>query len=111
MARARAARTLEAFRQLGSAEEYLDFFGIGYDAEVLAAGRLPILLRFARDLAAIDARDPAPPEPERLELYERALRQAYTVHRWSAPEEQKLLNVFRGGGGCSGCSGASGCGA
>ncbi len=102
---ARCARSLEAFRQLGSAEEYLDFFGIRYDPEVLAAGRLQILIRFSRDLAAIDARDPPPLESERLALYERALRQAYSLYRWSAPEEDKRLNVFRGGGGCSGCSG------
>ncbi|HZZ84833.1 MAG TPA: nitrogenase-stabilizing/protective protein NifW [Anaeromyxobacteraceae bacterium] len=104
-----APRTLEAFRRLETAEEYMSFFGVRCEPAVLAAGRVQILLRFSRDLAEIDARDPAPGEAERLELYERALRVAYAMFRWASPEAERALGVLRGPG-CAGCSGGSGCG-
>ncbi|BDG10848.1 nitrogenase-stabilizing/protective protein NifW [Anaeromyxobacter paludicola] len=109
----RPARTLAAFRLLETAEEYLDFFGIRYAPEVLAAGRLVILRQLSRELAAVDGLTPPLEEPERLRRYEECLRRAYAVFRWSGPEAERLvlLGGRTPGSGCGGCGGGAGCGA
>jgi nitrogenase-stabilizing/protective protein len=66
-------RTLEALSKLERAEEFLEFFGIEYDPEVLAPRRVRLLKRYGMSVAMID-RIPAPlTEAERLELHQEAL--------------------------------------
>lgn len=78
---------------LESAEEFLDHFGIDYDASVVRVNRLHILQRFHDYLARIDT---VPVSGDRLrELLTERLRQAYTDFTHSNARSEKVFRVFR----------------
>lgn len=66
-------RTLEALSKLERAEEYLEFFGIEYDPEVLGPRRVRLLKRYGMSVAMIDRITAPLTEEERLALHGEAL--------------------------------------
>jgi nitrogenase-stabilizing/protective protein len=79
---------------LESAEEFLEYFGIAYQTEVLEVSRLHILQRFHDYLAAAWSTLPAGGEPRR-EIYRNLLAQAYQDFVVSDPSTEKVFAVFR----------------
>jgi hypothetical protein len=67
-------RTLEALSTLERAEDFLDFFGIAYDPELLTPRRVRLLKRYGMSVAMIDRITAPLSEAERLKLHEEALR-------------------------------------
>jgi hypothetical protein len=66
-------RTLEGLSKLERAEEFLDFFGIAYDPELLASRRVRLLKRYGMSVAMIDRITAPLTEQERLRLHREAL--------------------------------------
>ncbi len=91
------ARTLEALAHLSSVEDFFRFFGLAYDARVLAVHRLHVLKRFGMDVAEIEERRPTPDEQERLRLYGEALQRAHALFAGSGAREQRVFRVLQGG--------------
>jgi nitrogenase-stabilizing/protective protein len=77
---------------LASAEEFLDFFAIDYDDEVVRVHRLHILQRFHDYLARTDS--PAEESAMRGHYAER-LRRAYQDFVHSDARTEKVFKVFR----------------
>jgi len=78
--------------ELNSAEDFLDYFGVAYDASLVQVNRLHILQRFHDYLAASE------PLPEatamRRHLYTVHLRQAYQDFVGSDARTEKVFRVF-----------------
>ncbi|WP_394153687.1 nitrogenase-stabilizing/protective protein NifW [Vibrio maritimus] len=55
---------------LSSAEDFLDYFGVSYDPEIMAPKRITLLRNFHRALASM-------PEPRGYLAYKKALNLAY----------------------------------
>ncbi|MEB3213855.1 MAG: nitrogenase-stabilizing/protective protein NifW [Leptolyngbyaceae bacterium] len=87
-------QTLATFNTLSTAEEYLDFFGIPYDAKMVSVNRLHILRKFSEFVQEIN-RDTTLNEGDRLGQYQAALQNAYTLFLSSSSLEQKLFKVFK----------------
>jgi nitrogenase-stabilizing/protective protein len=87
-------QTLKTFNTLSTAEDYLQFFGIDYDQEVVSVNRLHILQKFSGFIRDID-QDSSLSETEQLEQYRAALQNAYSLFLTSTPLEQKLFKVFQ----------------
>jgi nitrogenase-stabilizing/protective protein len=87
-------QTLTTFNTLSTAEEYLEFFGIPYDAKMVSVNRLHILRKFSEYVQAID-QDTTLNEGDRLGQYRAALQNAYTLFLSSSSLEQKLFKVFK----------------
>ncbi|MEL6221521.1 MAG: nitrogenase-stabilizing/protective protein NifW [Cyanobacteria bacterium J06627_8] len=87
-------QTLTTFNTLSTAEEYLNFFCIPYDAKVVSVNRLHILQKFSEFVKAIDE-DKALDEGDRLGQYRTALQNAYAIFLNSSSLEQKLFKVFK----------------
>lgn len=83
----------EAMDELSSAEEFLAFFGVDFDASIVHVNRLHILQRFHDYLA----HNPAPDgdEGERHEHFRRFLELAYTDFTRSDALTEKVFAVFR----------------
>lgn len=88
------SKTLAEFNQLSNAEQYLEFFGLPYDPQIVNVNRLHILQKFsnlikerAPELAGLS-------EAETLEQYRAALQQAYNLFVTSNSLQQKLFKVF-----------------
>lgn len=81
----------EALEELVSAEDFLDYFGIEYDAPVVHVNRLHILQRFHNYLGKATL-----PEAEaaRREMYVAALQQAYQDFVKSDALTEKVFKVF-----------------
>ena len=81
----------EALEDLVSAEDFLDYFGIAYDAPVVQVNRLHILQRFHNYLGKTTL-----PETEaaRREVYVAALQQAYQDFVKSDALTEKVFKVF-----------------
>jgi nitrogenase-stabilizing/protective protein len=81
----------EAMEELVSAEDFLDYFGIEYDASVVHVNRLHILQRFHNYLGKETL-----PEAEdaRRALYVKALQQAYQDFVKSDALTEKVFKVF-----------------
>lgn len=81
----------EALEELVSAEDFLDYFGIEYDAPVVHVNRLHILQRFHNYLGKVTL-----PEAEaaRREMYVAALQQAYQDFVKSDALTEKVFKVF-----------------
>jgi nitrogenase-stabilizing/protective protein len=81
----------EAMEELVSAEDFLDYFGIQYDASVVQVNRLHILQRFHNylDKAAI-TKD----ESDRRVVYTALLQQAYQDFVKSDALTEKVFKVF-----------------
>lgn len=79
--------------ELSSAEDFLDYFGIAYDAAVVHVNRLHILQRFHDYLAGV-GEEPADPAQRRA-LYADRLRGAYADFVQSDARTEKVFRVFR----------------
>jgi nitrogenase-stabilizing/protective protein len=81
-------------KQLSSAEEFLDFFGIRFEEHVVHVNRLHILKRFyqylhqAQGLAGLD-------EVETFTRYRELLARAYRDFVESSPAQEKVFKVFQ----------------
>lgn len=83
----------EALEELSAAEEFLEYFGVEYDARTVQVNRLHILQRFHDYLAKAGCipQDDA----ERRTIYARLLRQAYDDFVNSDALTEKVFKVFR----------------
>jgi nitrogenase-stabilizing/protective protein len=80
-------------QDLSSAEEFLDYFKIGYDQKVVHVNRLHILQRFHDYLARGRDQLPEALEP-RQEIYKRLLARAYQDFVESDALTEKVFAVF-----------------
>jgi nitrogenase-stabilizing/protective protein len=87
-----AALSLAQFNQLKDAEEYFDFFGLSYDAQVVNVNRLHILRKFSQLVEGVDKTQS---EADVLAAYSRELSNAYDLFVTSNSVEQKLFKVFQ----------------
>lgn len=82
----------EAMEDLVSAEDFLEFFGIDYDAAVVHVNRLHILQRFHDYLAKAGPLPEA--EPVLRQHYMHWLEQAYQDFVVSDSRTEKVFKVF-----------------
>lgn len=87
-------RNIEEFKQLVDAEEFLNFFNLPYDQEVVHVNRLHILKKFSQYMREIDHNSADISSEDRLNKYAEAMQKAYQVFIESTPQEQKLFKVF-----------------
>lgn len=86
----------EEIRELQSAEDFLDYFGMEYDERIVQVNRLHILQRFHDYLA--DARERMPETEEAVrEVYGRLLLRAYRDFVDSDALTEKVFKVFHRG--------------
>lgn len=79
--------------ELSSAEDFLEYFGIAFDAAVVHVNRLHILQRFHDYIAALA---PAPQDDgERRSVYADLLQRAYDDFVNSDAITEKVFKVFR----------------
>lgn len=83
----------EALEDLSAAEEFLDYFGIAFDARTVQVNRLHILQRFHDYLAKAGCMPQD--EPQRRAAYARLLQQAYDDFVTSDALTEKVFKVFR----------------
>jgi nitrogenase-stabilizing/protective protein len=88
-------RTLAEFNQIVDAEQYFEFFNLPYDPQIVNINRLHILRKFSEYMQNINAASTASSEADRLEEYQAALEEAYSVFLTSNSLEQKLFKVFQ----------------
>lgn len=82
----------EALEELSAAEEFLEYFGIEYDARTVQVNRLHILQRF-HDYIAQAGELPGDEAPRRA-VYARLLQQAYEDFVKSDALTEKVFRVF-----------------
>lgn len=87
--------TLIDFNRLTTAEDYLEYFQIDYDAQFVNINRLHILKKFSELIREVDSHFSELTETEKLEKYREALQQAYEVFLTASPLETKLFKVFQ----------------
>ena len=80
--------------ELGSAEEFLDYFGIPYDTRVVQVNRLHILQRFHDYLGRYAANMP-PEESAQRSIYRLWLERAYLDFVESDALTEKVFRVFQ----------------
>ncbi len=95
MSATETSKTLEKFKTLTDAEDYLQFFDIEYDRDFVNINRLHILKQFALLINEVDRVFPDVTETEKLEKYRLALEEAYQVFLTSSPLQTKLFKVFQ----------------
>lgn len=88
-------KTFAQFKKLTDTEDYLQFFGISYDATFVNVNRLHILKQFSLLIAQVDTAFPNISESEKLEKYQLAFEEAYELFKTSSPLETKLFKVFK----------------
>ncbi|MDJ0734066.1 MAG: nitrogenase-stabilizing/protective protein NifW [Nostocaceae cyanobacterium] len=86
---------VDKFKQISDAEEYLEFFQIPFDQQVVNVNRLHILQKFSQYIQEIDDNYPDLNLSDKLSHYREALATAYQVFLESTPHEQKLFKVFK----------------
>ena len=86
----------EAFGELVSAEEFLDYFGIPFDVRIVQVNRLHILQRYHDYLAKQEAGK----APE-YAAYRSWLLRAYEDFVGSSAQQEKVFAVFRKADGSS----------
>jgi nitrogenase-stabilizing/protective protein len=86
---------LRQLTTLVNAEDYLDFFGIAYDPQVVHVNRLHILKKFGLLKGDIDRDHGQRPLEGRLSLYREAMQKAYEIFLTSGAPEQRLFKVFQ----------------
>ena len=79
--------------ELSSAEDFLEYFGIHYDASVVQVNRLHILQRFHDYLGRLGALPDD--DQERREVYAHWLLRAYEDFVSSNAQAEKVFKVFR----------------
>jgi nitrogenase-stabilizing/protective protein len=82
----------EALEDLSAAEEFLEYFGIDYDARTVQVNRLHILQRFHNYIG--QAGDLPADEAPRRAVYARLLQQAYEDFVTSDALTEKVFKVF-----------------
>jgi nitrogenase-stabilizing/protective protein len=95
----------EALEDLSAAEEFLDYFGIEYDARTVQVNRLHILQRF-HDYLGKQAPNLPPEESQQRAIYRLWLERAYRDFVTSDALTEKVFAVFQhvdkpGGGSTS----------
>jgi nitrogenase-stabilizing/protective protein len=99
-----ALAVYESLRELVSAEDFLEYFGVPYAAEVVQVKRLHILQRF-HDYLDRYARDMPADAAGRTAIYRKWLGQAYEDFTRSDALTEKVFAVFHNapmpGGGVS----------
>jgi nitrogenase-stabilizing/protective protein len=83
----------EALEDLSAAEEFLDYFGIAFDARTVQVNRLHILQRFHDYIAKAGCMPQD--DAERRVAYARLLQQAYDDFVTSDALTEKVFKVFR----------------
>lgn len=81
-------------KDLSSAEDFLTFFGVPYDARVVQVNRLHILKRFTQYLQ----REPRSGDTDEIEMfrhYRAQLQQAYLDFTTSTAAREKVFKVFQ----------------
>jgi nitrogenase-stabilizing/protective protein len=81
-------------KQLSAAEDFLKFFGVPYDKEVVNVSRLHILKRFYQYIR----QEPNLPEDNEQALYQcyrGLLVKAYSDFEKSTPAQEKVFKVFQ----------------
>ena len=81
----------EALEDLVSAEDFLNYFGIEYDASVVHVNRLHILQRFHNYLSKVELSEE---ESARRVVYTTLLKQAYQDFVKSDALTEKVFKVF-----------------
>jgi nitrogenase-stabilizing/protective protein len=89
----------EALEELSSAEEFLDYFGIAYDAKTVHVNRLHILQRY-HDYISAQGPAPAGDAPAR-EFYTTWLTRAYTDFVSSDALTERVFVVLQKAAGTS----------
>lgn len=84
----------EALQELSSAEDFLEFFNITYEPQVVQVNRLHILQRF-HDYIAQQSDSPEEDETARRQRYAQGLQQAYDDFVHSDALTEKVFQVFR----------------
>jgi nitrogenase-stabilizing/protective protein len=82
----------EALEDLSAAEEFLDYFGIAFDARTVQVNRLHILQRFHDYIAKAGAMPQD--DAQRRPAYARLLQQAYDDFVSSDALTEKVFKVF-----------------
>jgi nitrogenase-stabilizing/protective protein len=82
----------EALEELSAAEEFLEYFGIAYDARTVQVNRLHILQRFHNYIG--QAGELPEDEASRHAVYARLLQQAYEDFVASDALTEKVFKVF-----------------
>lgn len=87
--------TLEALGKLSAAEEFFEFFSLGYDPAVVRVNRLHILKRFNQYLRTrkpdVDTLDSG----AQFEACRELLKRAYEDFIRSTPAREKVFKVFQ----------------
>jgi nitrogenase-stabilizing/protective protein len=86
-----------AMQELSAAEEFLEFFGVPFDAKVVEVARLHILQRFHDYIQARKAEMPEDEDGQRA-FYRALLEQAYQDFLVSDAVSEKVFKVFRSRG-------------
>jgi nitrogenase-stabilizing/protective protein len=84
----------EDMQDLVSAEDFLDFFQIAYDAERVKVYRLHILQRF-HDYLSREKANQLTDEAEKHARYTQLLQQAYQDFVNSDAQTEKVFKIFR----------------
>lgn len=86
----------EVLDELSSAEDFLSFFGIGFDPAVVHVNRLHIMQRFHNYLQQAEPLlQDTDNETARSEIYTRLLTQAYQDFVHSDALTEKVFKVFK----------------
>lgn len=93
--RAQMKKTLADFKNLTTAEDYLEFFKIEFDRTLVNINRLHILKQFSLLIKEVDRVFPDITDGEKLVKYHLALEEAYQVFLTKSPLETKLFKVFQ----------------
>lgn len=89
------SKSLAEFNQLTDAEQYLQFFGLPYDPDLVNVNRLHILQKFSNAIKSQADELQGLSETETLDRYKIALQSAYDLFTTSNSVEQKLFKVFK----------------
>jgi len=87
--------SLANFNTLSQAEEYLEFFGIPYDPQVVNVNRLHILKKFSQFIRENDIDAASLADEATFTQTRDALASAYHLFTTSTSVEQKLFKVFQ----------------
>lgn len=90
---------LDQLKALSSAEDFLNFFGVPFDQNVVNVSRLHILKRFFQYLRQQTPNLPSDDEVQIFTAYRNLLAQAYADFVKSTPAQEKVFKVFQDVGG------------
>ncbi|MCQ8182104.1 nitrogenase-stabilizing/protective protein NifW [Methylomonas sp. SURF-1] len=85
---------LEEMEEMESAEDFLVYFGLEYDATVVHVNRLHILQRFHDYLSQAGTSMPEDEDAQR-EIYKKLLQRAYSDFVESDAQTEKVFKVFK----------------